>query len=285
MASLPPADARSKIRASARIINMRNNMRSKTPATYILFLIFVCFSAGVLSVVLRPDQLLTSLKPPDSPTPSPTPGGNSAELPLFVDDGTITILILGVDRIADPEGKLLAVWLLTFHPPNKELTVLGLPLDLPIATDQPSIAESFDLWNPPDYGAGFINQLNAFAPSPLYGFVALDEHGFAALLDYFGGVDLDDQLLEGSSVIGSLRLTYENPQASLRLQSRILESLRTRVNQIGSTPELTQLTSLSPIHAYTSPSPPELATLAIPLLPLHPENITITTYPSDSNAP
>jgi hypothetical protein len=258
-------------------------MRIKSPATYIILLVLVCFAAGIMSVVLRPDQLLDGLFGLATPVPTPTDKNFEQELPNEIDDGKITILIMGVDHIANPEGKLLAVWLLTFTPGGKHLSLLGLPLDLPIAEDQPSIEEAFDLWDPPEYGAGFINQLSAFAPSPIHGFVALDEHGFAVLLDYFGGVNLDDQHLEGSSVIGSLRLTYENPQASLRLQTRILESLRNRVNQIGTTPELTPLTSLSPIHAYTSPSPPELATLAIPLLPLFPENITITTYSMGEN--
>jgi hypothetical protein len=253
-------------------------MRIKTPATYIILLVFVCFAAGILSVVLRPDQLLEGLLSLSTQAQTPTDEAIEEDLPIEGHDGRITILIMGVDHIANPEGKLLAVWFLTFKPGEKHLSLLGLPLDLPISEDQPSLGESFNLWDPPEYGAGFINQLSAYAPSPIHGFVALDEHGFAVLLDYFGGVDLDDQLLDGSSLIGSLRLTYENPQAALKLQARVLESLRNQVGLIGTTPELTPLTSLSPIHAYTSPSPPELATLAIPLLPLAPENITIITY-------
>jgi hypothetical protein len=231
-----------------------------------------------LSVVLRPDQLLDGLLNLAAPTQTPTIEASEEDLPIERDDGKISILIMGVDQIANPEGKLLAVWLMTFKPGEKHLTLLGLPLDLPLSEDQPPLGESFNLWDPPEYGAGFINQLGVFAPSPIRGFVALDEHGFATLLDYFGGVNLDDQILDGSSVIGSLRLTYDNPQAALKLQARVLESLRNQVGLIGTTPELTPLTSLSPIHAYTSPSPPELATLAIPLLPLAPENITIITY-------
>jgi hypothetical protein len=255
-------------------------MRIKTPATYILLIVFVCFAAGILSVVIRPDQLFSGIKTATAPIQTATQE-RIGENPTFsVEDGQITILILGVDHIADPEGKLLAVWLLTFQPPEKQLTLLGLPTDLPLSEGQPSLGESFDLWDPPDYGASLINQIGAYAPSPIRGFAVLDEHGFAVLLDYFGGVDIDDQHLDGSSVIGSLRLTYENPQAALKLQVRILESLRSRVEMIGSTPELTPLTSLSPIHAYTSPSPPELATLVIPILPLEPKLITITPLPS-----
>jgi hypothetical protein len=251
-------------------------MRLKSPATYILLLIFICFAAGVLSVVLQPElewirhtNLPESTITPITILPSPTIASN---------DGMITILILGVDHIADLEGRLLAVWFLSFHPPEKQLSLIGLPIDMPIDEDQSSLQEAFNLWEPPEYGARFINQLGTFAPSPLRGYVVLDEHGFAVLLDYFGGIDLDDQHLDGSSVIGSLRLTYDSPQAALKLQARILDGLRDRVETIGTTPELTVLTSLSPIHAFTSPSPPELATLAIPLLPLDPSLITITRW-------
>lgn len=254
-------------------------MRMKTPAMYIILLVLVCFVAGVLSILIRPDRLRSLVATSINPE-RPLPIDASTDVPnVSATDGEITILVLGVDHIADPEGKLLAVWLLSFNPQAKQLNLLGLPLDLPIAVDQPSLGEAFNLWIPPEYGAGFIHSLSAFAPSPIQGLAVLDEQGFAVLLDYFGGVDLDDQHLDGSSVIGSLRLTYENPQAALRLQARVLESLKLQVHSLGATPELTALTSLSPIHAYTSPSPPELATLAIPLLPLDPASIIVATLP------
>jgi hypothetical protein len=254
-------------------------MRIKSPATYVLFLIFVCFAAGVLSILLKPDQLLDTIGSPSIASPIPTEGSFEQSPSAVVNDGAMTILILGVDHIADPEGKLLAVWLLSFQPRGENIGLYGLALDTPISSSGLSIEESFNLWDPPEFGAGFIRQLGDFAPSPIRGFVALDEHGFAVLLDYFGGIDLDDQHLVGSSVIGSLRLTYDSPQAALKLQARVLESLRSRVDRLGSTPELTTLTALAPIHAYTSPSPPELATLAIPLLPLEPDQISITIHP------
>jgi hypothetical protein len=195
---------------------------------------------------------------------------------------TQSILILGVDHIADQEGRLLAIWLLSLDPMSREIDLLGLPVDLTPAEGENTLSESFDLWLPPDYGADFIRRIGELTQIPIMGFVVLDEHAFAVLLDYMGGVDLDGEVLDGASVIGSLRLTYDNPQASLLLQTRILEKLRTNVNRIGTTPELTPLTALTPIHAYTSPSPPELATLAIPLLPLDPALISITTWRPDS---
>jgi hypothetical protein len=255
-------------------------MRMKSPATYFLLLISICFASGVLSVVLQPElgwidhaDLPESTTTPTAALPSPTVGAK---------DGMITILILGVDHIADPEGRLLAVWFLSFQPPEKDLTLIGFPIDMPLANGQPSLEEAFNLWEPPEYGARFINQLSAYAPSQLRGYAVLDEHGFAVLIDYFGGINLDNQHLDGSSVVGSLRLTYGNPPAALKLQARVLDRLRDRVEAIGTTPELTVLTSLSPIHAVTSPSPPELATLAIPLLPLDPSLISITTWEPDS---
>lgn len=254
-------------------------MRIKSSATYILLLVFVCFTAGAISVILKPEQVLQDLFASATRTPTTKEEIIEPAPQASLDEERITILVLGVDHIADPEGKLLAVWLLTFTPGDPGLHLLGLPLDLPVVEGGPTLAQAFNLWQPPEYGARFIQQLGAFAPAPIYGWVALDEHGFATLLDYFAGVDLDDQHLAGSSVIGSLRLTYGNPQASLRLQAQVLEGLRSRVGLLGSTPELTPLTALSPIHAYTSPSPPELATMAIPLLPLDPVMISIRIWP------
>ena len=104
-------------------------MRIKSPATYIILLVFVCFSAGVLSVFLRPDQLLVGVQPGPELTITPTENVEAPQITDRVDDNRITILILGVDHIADPEGKLLAIWFLTFEPGEKYLSVLGLPLD------------------------------------------------------------------------------------------------------------------------------------------------------------
>jgi hypothetical protein len=255
-------------------------MHFKSPATYLLLLILVCFAAGVISVVLRPDAL--NQEPMESPELQATQSTIEILPGTIETQTTQSILILGVDHIADHEGQLLAIWLLSLDPITKKIDLLGLPVDLTPPGGETTLAESFDLWLPPDYGAGFIRRIGELTQTPIMGFAVLDEHAFAELLDYMGGVDLDGELLDGASVIGSLRLTYGNPQASLLLQTRILEKLRTTVHHIGTTPELTPLTALTPIHAYTSPSPPELATLAIPFLPLDPALISITTWRPDS---
>jgi hypothetical protein len=255
-------------------------MRLKSPATYILLLILVCFMSGVVSVLIRPDRIFEPFKRNDNFQASPTTLSANPS-PVSSTNGAITILILGVDHIADPEGKLLAIWLLTFTPPEKQITLIGLPVNLSLGDDQSTLEDLFDLWIPPSYGAGFIQRVSDLTGSPIRGFAVLDEHGFAVLLDFFGGVELDGQAMDGTSVIGSLRLTYANPQAALRLQAQILDALRLKASTIGRTPELTTLTSLSPIHAYTSPSPPELTTLAIPLLPLDPEQILIELWSQD----
>lgn len=253
-------------------------MRLKSPATYLLLLIMVCFASGVVSVLIRPDRIFipsgNANNSSASPTPIPTHLPTSA-----VTNDTITILVLGVDHIADPEGKLHAVWLLTFKPPDKQITLMGLPVNLTVDDERSTLEDIFDLWTPPTYGASFIQQLSDLTSSPIRGLAVLDEHGFSVLVDFLGGVELDGQIMDGASVIGSLRLTYANPQAALRLQAQILDALRLKVSTIGSTPELTTLTSLSPIHAYTSPSPPELTTITIPLLPLDPEQILIELWP------
>jgi hypothetical protein len=258
--------------------SLRSIMHLKSPAIYILLLILVCFTAGVISVVLKPEATTPVIQgSPETPTQEaaveilPTPEDTT---------NTQTILILGVDHIADPEGRLLAIWLLTLDLHSGQITFLGLPTDLISPRGEVALADSFDLWIPPDYGATFIREIGDLTQTSITGIVALDEHAFAVLLDYMGGVELDGQVLDGASVIGSLRLTYAFPQASLTLQTRILESLRANVGRVGATPELTPLTSLAPIHAYTSPSPPELATLAIPLLPLHPDLISIVNHQS-----
>jgi len=93
-----------------------------------------------------------------------------------------------------------------------------------------------------------------------------------------GGFSLDDQSYDGASAIGTLRLLADQPLIALKLQAQILRALSVKAPDLGKTPELTPLTLLLPEHAYTSPSPAQLATLASPLLPLQADFIVISIY-------
>ncbi len=195
-----------------------------------------------------------------------------------IQSGAVSILVLGVDEIKQDKPKILSIWFISFQPPDKKIHLLGIPTDLLLPDTEIPLSEAFSLWEAPDYGADFITAMDHFSPHPIFGIAVLDEEGFSALIDYLGGFSLDDQSYDGVSAIGTLRLLENQPLIALKLQAQILRALSVKVPDLGKTPELTPLTLLLPEHAYTSPSPAQLATLASPLLPLQADLIEITIY-------
>ena len=244
-------------------------MRSRLPIVLFVLMMLVCFAAGAVSVLLQGEERDTS--------PQSTPFESIEIAPSApIRSGAVSILILGVDEIKHETPKLLSIWLISFHPPDKKIRLLGIPSDLLLPDTETPLSEAFSLWEAPDYGADFITAMDHFSPHPIFGIAVLDEEGFSALIDYLGGFSLDDQIYDGASAIGTLRLLEDQPLIAIKLQAQILRALSVKVPDLGETPELTPLTLLLPENAYTSPSPAQLATLAIPLLPLQADLIEIS---------
>jgi len=247
-------------------------MRSRLPVVLFVLMMLVCFAAGAISVFLQGEETrdTSSLSTPfESIEIAPT---------APIRSGAVSILVLGVDEIKQDKPKLLSVWFISFHPPGKKIHLLGLPVDLLLPDTEIPLSEAFSLWEAPDYGADFITAMDDFSPHPIFGIAVLDEEGYSALIDYLGGFSLDDQIYDGASAIGTLRLLEDQPLIALKLQAQILRALSLKVPDLGKTPELTPLTLLLPENAYTSPSPAQLATLASPLLPLHTDSIEISIF-------
>jgi len=247
-------------------------MRSRSSLGLILPLLLVCFAAGVLSVVLKPptpEPALIGVAPSNSTSPAPPTS-------TVLTDSRSTVLILGVDSLDDPPAaSLQAAWLITFGSREQPIELLGLPYDASLP-DGKTLRASFSIFDPPDFGAAFISAIASYTSHPILGWAVLDQVGFARVVDYLGGFSIGDQIYDGSRTIGALNLLLDRPQEGLKLQGRILQALVEKAPSLGRTPEVTSLTILVPEHAYTSPSAPQLATLAIPLLPIDPERVEIT---------
>ena len=246
-------------------------MRSRLPVVLFVLMMLVCFAAGAISVLLQREQ--------QDAIPQSTPFESIEIAPSApIQSGAASVLVLGVDEINQDKPKILSIWFISFHPPDKRIQLLGLPTDLLLPDTEIPLSEAFSLWEAPDYGADFITAMGHFSPNPIFGITVLDEEGFSALIDYLGGFSLDDQRYDGASAIGTLRLLENQPLIALKLQAQILRALSVKAPDLGKTPELTPLTLLLPEHAYTSPSPAQLATLASPLLPLRADLIEITIF-------
>lgn len=246
-------------------------MRNRTSLALIIPLLIVCFVAGVLSVVLKPP---TSTSIPGTSTPHIT----IFDLPTPTRTSRSSIIIFGVDSFSgSSSGTLLTTWLLSFGSKDETIELIGIPFDARLP-DGNTLREAFSLFKPPDYGAQFIASMAVFTPYPIAGFIVLDRVGFAGLIDYLGGFTLGDQAYDGSRALVALALLESSPQESLKLQSQILQAMVLAAPALGRTPEVTPLTTLIPEHAFSSPAAAQIATMAIPLLPINPERVEIKLW-------
>ena len=233
----------------------------------LLGVIAICFTLGLLSVFLAPrgEQAPDPLATPPPPTRTADPAASTQ----------VTILVLGVDRMAAERPRLRAVWLASFRPPGRDLFFLGLPTSYRLAEGFPSLAQQFS-WTPQaGPGEDFLTALHTAAPQEIQVIAALDDLGFSSLIDYAGGIDLNGVPLRGDQALAVLGLLENDPAAMLSTQARLLEALIVPAAAVSSTPDVSPLIALIPAHAFLSESFTYFAARLSQLLPLDPSSVHV----------
>lgn len=226
----------------------------------------ICFSLGLLSVVLAPQGN------PSGEGVSPPLATRTSDPPA---SAQVTILVLGVDRLEAERPRLRAVWLASFRPPGRDLFFLGLPVNYRLAEGFPSLSDQFS-WTPQaGPGEDFLTALHTAAPQEVQVIAALDDFGFASLIDYAGGIDLNGVPLRGDQALAVLGLLEDDPAAMLSTQARLLEALIVPAATVSSSPDVSPLIALIPRHAFLSESFSYFAARLSPLLPLDPAAVHV----------
>ncbi len=243
----------------------------------VLLVLFACFVAGLVSVLLRQGDDL----PPASPQPEPSA---TTHLPIVNSTSSpqTTILVLGVDHMNAENPKLTAIWFVTFRLPGTNLFLFGIPLDAPVVAQPELQLRNLFGWST-DQGpdALFMQALYAEVPLSIDVILVVDEIAFAALVDYMGGVTLESGTLDGRQVIGVLELVENQPQAALEVQRRLVQALSEKAPNLGSTPDLSPLMALIPENAYSSIPAINVVAMISPLLPIQSEAIHIEIMPGN----
>ena len=233
----------------------------------LLAVIAICFTLGLLSVFLAPqsEQAPDSFAAPQPLTRTTDPAASTQ----------VTILVLGVDRLGADKPRLRAVWLASFRPPGRDLFFLGLPVTYRLAEGFPSLAEQFS-WTPQaGPGEEFLTALHTAAPQEIQVIAALDDLGFASLIDYAGGINLNGVPLRGDQALAVLGMLENDPSAMLSTQARLLEALMVPAAAVSSSPDVSPLIALIPAHAFLSESFTYFAARLSPLLPLDPSSVHV----------
>ena len=256
---------RGTIRTADDLQPRRRVMRSISFRAVLIVAAVGFFALGVVSTLMGPSGAPVLDRPSPTGARSPTTAALSAP--------QITVLVLGVDSVQAERPELLAVWLVSFRPPGKEVFLFGFPLDHPLASGA-TLAGAFSWSGGP--GAEFLSSLTSLAPLPLDAVIALDAEGFAALIDFLGGVPTGEANVDGAAALNILDLLRSDPAASLLAQARLLEALAARVGAVQPGTDLQPLLALVPDHAYVSLPPEAGLTLIAPYLPLGPNRIHLS---------
>ncbi|MFA9489744.1 MAG: hypothetical protein ACERK1_00765 [Anaerolineales bacterium] len=243
-------------------------MRKKPPITYLLLALVAFFLIGLFSVLIRRNSTETL-------TTSPSVSTSSRKIIL---DSQNTILILGVDEAVSPQPILHSIWFVSLDYELEEVSLLGFPTNYQHPESEKTLAESFTWSAISGFDTFDLEPFEDLAPGSLLATIILDEEGFANLIDYVGGITLNGEPLNGRTVIGVMDMLYDQPEASLTMQAKIIQAIIANASDLGSTPELTPLIALIPEDASISQSAPELASLAIPFLPITPDAFDVETW-------
>jgi len=231
------------------------------------------FLLGLYSVFLQGGQ--------SSQDPTRTVGASTRASAATqpVESGQTTILILGVDSLEQPDPALKAVWYLTYQLPVTDVFLLGVPTNLQLQPDPSSQLDQAFHWTPEaGVDPGFLSALKATVPLPFDTWVVLDDQGFAAAVDFIGGLQVNGTTFNGQDVLGILSLASGDARAGLTTQKRILEGLSAQAESVGESPDLTPLVELVPEHIYLTSPLGQLVALISPVLPIRPETTHIELY-------
>jgi hypothetical protein len=252
-------------------IHAEGNMARRPSLALLIVVTGAFFLLGLYSVFLQGGQATAE---PTRNATSPPPAGTQP-----VQSGQTTILVLGVDSLENSSPNLKAVWYVTYQLPVTDVFLLGVPTNLQLQPDPSRQLDQAFAWSP-DSGVSpdFLSALKATVPLEFNTWIVLDDTGFAAIVDFLGGLTVNDTSFSGQEVLGILSLASGDPKSGLATQKRVLEGLSTQAQDVGDSPDLTPLVSLVPEHIYLTAPLGQLVALVSPILPIRPETTHIELY-------
>jgi hypothetical protein len=245
-------------------------MRSISFRTILIAAAVGFFALGVVSTLLRTRS--------PSPASTVTPAVNARATSPSVGTPQVTVLILGVDSYGTENSELLAVWLASFRPPGKELFLFGFPTNQALA-DGSTLRQAYAA------GAESAQALQSVTSLPLDAVVVLDAEGFAALIDFLGGVPSGEATVDGAAAVNVLALLRDDPTASLLAQARLVEALSGRAAAVQPGTDLQPLLALVPDHAFVNIPAEQVLTMIAPYLPFVSDRIHVSLPAAAPKAP
>jgi hypothetical protein len=249
-------------------------MTKRPPFIVIILVVILCFVLGILNVFIRDPEAPT----PASDTPLPTE--------IAVTDSPIqSILIIGVDDLRNLKPKLRAIWVAAYRSSEKIIYLHALSLDTPLPEDPTTtLQDNFSYAPQSGPGVEFLDGIHDVLPLDPTLTMVLDDIAFAELVDYLGGIEVQGNALDGESVLTFLSLHWDQPKLLLQNQASIVRALIPKALDQPESPELTDLFSLVPSHAFLSMDISTTVAMLYPLREINPDSVFLI-MPEDAETP
>lgn len=165
----------------------------------------------------------------------------------------VNLLLVGVDHF-DEKPILKSVWLLIYLPNNPALTFVPLyPGTLNLATaENAKLAQSFRLAEDGAPSQEFFSQLQDQSHTFWNGYLITDDIGVLTIIDYFGGVTIENQPLQGVAALDYLESLSGKPEADLQAQTAMLRGLCEAAIKKKPDDDFSMITNLNPTHLKTN---------------------------------
>jgi hypothetical protein len=177
----------------------------------------------------------------------PTPPGAIPE-PARADQRSL--LILGVDRVDSSEARLQGVWYAVYRQNSPHITLVPL---FPALTDGDAarareLNEAFRLRSDGAVDPAFFKAVGEEFGMSWDAYVLLDDIAIMEIVDFFGGVPVNGEVLSGPRAVGGILRAWEDPVAAVLGQASLLENLCQGITFDSTPKNYEKITSLIPDH-------------------------------------
>jgi hypothetical protein len=167
-------------------------------------------------------------------------------------NGQTNLLVIGVDRLRSRQPSLESIWLVGYFPDNPHLTLIPVfpPASNADPADLRSLGESFRV---SELGAPGPETLRTLQADHIWwnSYVILDEIAMIEIIDFLGGLQVNDRRVKGALAISSFPLPEEDASASLNGQTDLLQRICRQANLLPPSADLRRILSLIPDHIQT----------------------------------
>jgi hypothetical protein len=141
-----------------------------------------------------------------------------------------THLLIGVDRIEGQYQQLQSLWWVHYSRDRSVITLTPIFPDPSSPTRNQILAGSFSLNSEGKPSAGFINTLASLGFNRP-GEILIDKAGASLMIDFFGGVNLHDQIMAGETAIEGIPSWIDNPETAISCQQELIQAICDSISQ------------------------------------------------------